>query len=63
MESGTSFEMLQLRKMLQSTRNRNNASGSILDGMSVLYQTKGILKQMKIGLSNIKINNGYKMIK
>ena len=44
--------------------NRNNASEWILED-SIDSQTKEILKQMKIGeiKTNIKINNGYKIIK
>ena len=65
LESGTSFEMLANKFSDTNPQgNRNNASGWILED-SIDSQTKEILKQMKIGeiKTNIKINNGYKMIK
>ena len=65
LESGTSFEMLANKFSDTNPQgNRNNASGWILED-SIDSQTKEILKQMKIGeiKKNIKINNGYKIIK
>ena len=66
LDSGTSFDMLANKFSDTSPQGNNNnkASGWILED-NIDKEIRSILEQMKIGeiKKNIKINNGYKIIK